>query len=543
MTKENDSRDRTLRRRLLEAEDMLRAIRDGEVDAVVVEGTHGNQVYTLHSAEEPYRTLVEQMQEGAVILSSRGDIVYCNTRFAALVGEPPESVVGRRLDQFACAADRADFEDLLRIGSGRRRIRLRRAGSDPFEASVSVTTTASANGDHVSVIVSDLRELLEARDHRALAERQNRTKDEFLATIAHELRNPLTSISGAVQLLELRGAPEPPAVRARAVIERQVANITRLIDDLLDIERVVSGKIRLQRKPVDMAEAVRRTVAAIPEALRADRQSEVTLESVWVAGDVMRLEQIVSNLVTNAFKYTRPGGRIRVALRAEGGDAVLSVDDDGLGIAPRLLPFVFDMYVQADRTLDQAKGGLGIGLSLTRRLVELHGGTIVASSEGEGRGSRFVVRLAQSPATGRLVHARAPQDRRASPRRVLIIEDSAEARATLRAMLELAGHVVYEAPDAIGALALLNVARPDVGIIDMSLPDLAAYQVAKRVRSQPHGRNILLLALTDGDTAAEADRSLECGFDHRLVKPVDPAHLARLIVEGGARADQQISPP
>lgn len=529
---DNHEQTGTLRARLAESEAMLRAIRQGEIDALVVEGAGGNQVYTLHSAEEPYRNLVEQMQEGAVVLTRRGDILYSNARFAALVGEPLESVVGSRIDRFVNASDRDDFETLLGAGSGRRRSHLIGSDSGAVEVSLSLTTTVSATGDRLNLIVTDLSELLEANSSRDRAERDSRTKDEFLALLAHELRNPLGAISNAVRVLELTHVEGEPATRAHEVIARHVSHIAHLIDDLLDVERVVSGKIRLNRQPLDMAEAVRRAVATFAGDARLDRCIDISTEPVWVDGDAVRLEQVLTNIVTNAVKYTPPGGRIRVTVRADGSDAVLNVEDTGFGISPRLLPFIFDMYVQADRTLDRAQGGLGIGLTLVRRLVELHGGTIVASSEGEGHGSRFTVRLRRIPAASKSAGLSFPPERRRKPRRVLLIEDSGDAREMLRMMLELAGHVVYDAADGVRGLELLNVVRPDVGIIDISLPRMDGYQVAKRIREEPHGRGMLLLALTGYGSPGDADGSSEHGFDYHLVKPVDPDQLARLLSEG-----------
>ena len=532
-----DSHDHneTLRARLADAEEMLRAIRHGEIDALVVEGTSGNQVYTLHSADEPYRNLVEQMQEGAVVLTDGGDILYANARFAALVGEPLESVVGSRIDRFVSASDRPEFDTLLKAGNGRRLGRLIRPGAPGLEVSLSLTTTASMNGNRLNLIVMDLSELLEANSNRDRAMRDSRTKDDFLAMMAHELRNPLGAISNAARVLELTHAEGEPATRAQQVITRQVGHISHLINDLLDVERVVSGKIHLNRQPLDMAETVRQAVATFTGNAGLDRDIDVSTEPVWVHWDAMRLEQVLTNIVANAVKYTPAGGRIRVVLGADGGDAVLTVEDTGFGISPRLLPFIFDLYVQADRTLDRAQGGLGIGLTLVRRLVELHGGTIVASSEGEGRGSTFTVRLKQISSTAESAVPSVPPERRAKHRRVLLIEDSGDAREMLRMMLEIAGHVVYDAADGVRGLELMNSARPDVGIIDISLPRMDGYQVAKRIREDPHGRGMLLLALTGYDSPGDSKRSLDHGFDFHLVKPVDPDHLARLMGEGAER--------
>lgn len=528
---ESDLADTTdgLRARLGEAEDMLRAIRHGEVDALVVEGSTGNQVYTLHSAEEPYRNLVEQMQEGAVVITGHGDIVYANARFAELVGEPLESVVGTPITRFINPSDGDDFALLLAGGAGRCRCSLLGSTSGPFEVSLSLTTMVESNGRRLNLIVTDLTELLAANRHRDRAERDNRTKGEFLAMLGHELRTPLSAIINAARVIELAGSAGERATRAHEVIAHQIGHVKQLINDLLDVERVVSGKIRLQREPLDMAEAVRRAVATVTGDPELVRRIEVNTEPAWVDADPIRLQQILTNVVANAVKYTPPGARIEIALRANGNDVSLTVTDAGFGISPRLLPFIFDMYMQADRTLDRAQGGLGIGLTLVRRLVELHGGTITAASEGEGRGSTFTVSLAQISSAREAPARGAARGRRARPKRVLVIEDSDDAREMLRMMLELAGHVVYDAADGVRGLQLLDAVRPDAAIIDLGLPGIDGYQVASRIREEPYGRSMCLLALTGNDGAADVARSSAHGFNYHLVKPVDPDHLARLL--------------
>jgi PAS domain S-box-containing protein len=519
----------TLRARLAEAEEMLRAIRQGEVDAVVVEGSGGHQVYTLQGAEEPYRRLVEEMQEGAVVITGRGDILYANARFSALVGEPLESVVGTRIVRFVNPSHRSEFEALLDAGSGRLRSRLIGSRSGTFEVSLSLTTTVSTSGIHLNLIVTDLTDLLAATSSRDRAEHDNRTKDEFMAVLAHELRNPLGAISNAVRVLESTQGEGEHATDAHRVIARQVGHLSQLMSDLLDVERVVSGKIRLNRQPLNMVEAVRRAVATITSDARLNRTIDVETEPAWVDGDPLRLEQVLTNIVTNAVKYTPAGGRIRVKLRADGDDAVLDVEDDGFGISPELMPHIFDLYTQSERTLDRARGGMGIGLTLVRRLVELHGGTIVASSEGEGRGSTFTVRLRRIPQPKTSSEFALLPERQSRTRRVLLIEDNGDAREMLRTMLELAGHVVYDAPDGVRGLELLTDARPEVGIIDIGLPRMDGYQVAKRIREDPHGRGMLLLAVTGEGHPGAGPWPSEQGFDHHLVKPVDPDQLIGLL--------------
>jgi signal transduction histidine kinase len=526
-----------LEMRLTEAADMLRAIRYGEIDALVVEGPDGNQVYTLHSAEEPYRTLVEQMQEGAVVLSDRGDILYANARFAALVDEPLESLAGSRLDRFVAVSDRDGVEALIRRGSGRCQSRLVGSGSQSVDVNLSLTTTTSVAGHRLNLIVSDLRDLIAATSTRDLAQRESRTKDEFLATFAHELRTPLGAIGAAAQLLEAtRAAAGTGSPRPYEVIVRQVDHVSRLINDLLDVERVVSGKVRLNRRPVNVADAVRQVVATFTGVAPADRHITLSTEPVWVEWDATRLQQVLTNIMTNAVKYTPAGGAIRVAVRAEGDDAVLSVEDTGYGISPQLLPVIFDMFVQVDRTLDHAQNGLGIGLALVRRLVELHGGTVVASSDGEGHGSTFTLRLARIPAPHDSSGRNFIPEHRARPRRVLLIEDGGDARQRLRLMLELAGHEVYGAADVLGGLELLKTVRPDVGIIDVSSPMVDRRLVARRIRKEPHGREMLLVALGADGVPDGSNRPPEDGFDLHLVNPVDAEHLALVLADAATQA-------
>jgi PAS domain S-box-containing protein len=527
-------RRESLLARLAEAEETLQALREGEVDALVIRGAGGDQVYTLHGAEEPYRNLVEQMREGAVVLAQSGDILYSNARFAALVGEPLESVLGGHIGRFMAEADRVDFTTLLSSGNGTRRGRLASSDGTTIEVYLSLTTTVSSKGiGNLSLIVTDLSELLEARSDRDRAVRDSDTTNEFLTMLAHELRNPLGAIRSAVGVLGRVDTQESPAAQAREVIGRQVGHLSHLIDDLLDIERVASGKIRLHRHPLDMAEMVRRAVASFTGNSGLDRHIEISVEPVWVDGDAVRLEQVLANIVTNAVKYTPAGGRIRVSLRGDETDAVLSVEDTGFGMAPELLSSIFDMFVQGERTLDRAQGGLGIGLTLVRRLVELHGGIVTASSLGVGYGSTFTVRLPKVRETTATADVKWSLDR-AMPKRVLLIEDSRDAREMFRMMLELAGHRVFEAADGVDGLRLLETEHLEVAIIDIGLPGIDGYEVARRIRERPNGRAMLLLALTGYGFPSDYERSAAAGFDYHLVKPVDPNELARLL--SGQRA-------
>jgi signal transduction histidine kinase len=515
--------------RLAEAEDTLRAIRQGEVDALVVEGPEGSRVYTLESADEPYRMLVEQMHEGAVVLTNGGHVLYANARFAALAGEPLKSVVGTCFDRFLLPSDRSEFKSLLRSRSGWRRCTLISSGSGQFDVRLSLNTTSPASGAQLNLVVTDLTELHAAHSGRERAERESRTKDQFLTLLAHELRSPLGAIAHSSQALE-RTHAGGQRIALHAIIARQVQHVSRLVDELLDVERVVAGKIRLDRRPLDIAAVVRRAVAVCAGDPSSDLRISVSTEPLWIDADAGRLQQVLTNVVGNAMKYTPSGGRVSVTVCGDGGDAVITVEDSGLGISAKLLPFIFDLYVQADRTLDHAKGGLGIGLALVRRLVELHGGTVSAASDGEGRGSTITIRLKQLPSEATAPSVSFPVAR-VEARRVLVIANDAESRELLGRVLELAGHHVYDAVDGAGGLDLLNVVYPEVGIIDVDLPDVDGFEVAKRIRSHPHGRTMLLLALTDG--SGGSDRSAEHAFDHRLVRPVDFDYLGHLIKRGG----------
>jgi PAS domain S-box-containing protein len=364
---------------------------------------------------------------------------------------------------------------------------------------------------------------------RADADAANRAKDEFLAMLGHELRNPLGAISNAVHVLGRLGDSEPRAVHARGVIERQVQHLGRLVDDLLDVSRVMTGKIILQLEPLDLAEIVRRSLTALAGSDRG-RHHSISAETTaaWVRVDPTRMEQVVTNLVINALKYTPPGGYVHVSVRADDGRAVLSVRDTGVGITPELLPRVFDLFVQGERALDRTQGGLGIGLTLVRRLVELHGGTVEAASAGRGRGSIFTVRLplATAPVPW---PASAPVSGAGSRRRVLIVEDNDDSRATLRELLGLLGHEVHEASDGATGVARALELMPDVILVDIGLPGLDGYDVARRIRREAGGRHLYLVAVTGYGLPEDRERALAAGYDVHLVKPIDPAKLQAIL--------------
>jgi PAS domain S-box-containing protein len=516
-----------LQRELEEAQDTLRAIRQGEVDAFVVDGPNGPQLFTLKTAEQPYRMLIEQMQEGALTLTGAGDVLYCNRYFGELVGAPPETIVGGTIGRFIAEADRPLLATALRAGRGKYEGHVLAVDGRAMPALLSVGTFVADGVESLSLVVTDLVELTRTRAARAEAEAASEAKDQFLAMLGHELRNPLGAIGAAVSVLG-QASPDHDR-RARDVIAHQTEHLTRLVGDLLDVTRGAVGKMDLVREAIDMAETVRRCLATLDCTEKLGRHHvTVEAEPVWVKADGARIEQIVMNLLSNSLKFTPPGGAIRVIVRRERDEVVLSVADDGAGISADLLPSVFDLFVQGDRTLDNRSGGLGVGLTLVRRLVELHGGRVEASSQGRGRGSVFTVRL---PAMSDAPQARersveAPAG--ATRKRILVVEDNADNREMMRILLETAGHEVHEAADGVRGVELAVQLEADAVLIDIGLPGIDGYEVARQIRSKLRGRS-RLIALSGYGQPKDRQRAFEAGFDEHLLKPVDPERLQSIL--------------
>jgi PAS domain S-box-containing protein len=372
---------------------------------------------------------------------------------------------------------------------------------------------------------------------RSAAEQANRAKDQFLAMLGHELRNPLSAIGSAVAVLERVQLNDLRGMRATQIIARQTQHLARLMDDLLDVGRVVTGKITLERRAMDLLAAARRAVATLRAAGVTERHDvAVDGHPVWVNGDATRLEQMVTNLVSNALKFTPAGGTIRIWAGVEDAGAVLRVSDTGAGMSPELLPRIFDLFVQADQAPDRAVGGLGIGLTLVRQLVELHGGRIEARSAGPGQGSVFTIRLPLASTTA----ARGTNERveGAAPCRILIVEDNADARDMLLALLSLERHDVVTASDGPAGVDAALRERPDVALIDIGLPGLSGYEVARRIRATESGRSIKLIALTGYGQSEDMRQAREAGFDLHLVKPVEPRRLDEALRSVRAGADE-----
>ncbi len=369
-----------------------------------------------------------------------------------------------------------------------------------------------------------LAALREAEENLRARERDlriaDRRKDEFLAMLAHELRNPLAPIRSASELLT-RVLPEQLQVRTMAeILKRQVAHLTRIVDDLLDVSRITQGRIDLKREPVAVSRVVADALEGVEPLIR-DKRHHVAVRGapadLFVDGDSARLVQCVSNLLTNAIKYTDPPGRIQVEARAEGNEAVISVADNGVGITPDLLPQIFDLFVQSARSLDRAQGGLGIGLSLVRRLIDMHGGRVSAFSDGVGRGARFEIRL---PRVAALPASASEAPRTAGPgRRILIVDDNEDAADSLAMILNSMGHAAQAVYGPEAALEHLREQPPDAVLLDIGLPRMNGYEVAARIRNG--GSAVRLIAVSGYGRSEDVQRAQAAGFDAHLMKPVD----------------------
>jgi signal transduction histidine kinase len=370
----------------------------------------------------------------------------------------------------------------------------------------------------------------------AVLKEADRRKDEFLAMLAHELRNPLAPIRTAVQLLRLRELAESQRAKARDVIERQVEHLVDLINDLLDVSRITRGVIALQREPLLIGVIVARAVEIARPAIDAQRHELTILlpdDSLVVDGDRTRLVQVIANILHNAAKFMEPEGRIRLTVTRDGMHAVVKVADTGIGIAPELLPTIFELFTQAHTRSERSEGGLGIGLALIRRLTEMHGGTVTAHSDGPGRGTEVTVRLPML-AAHRVVDAEepVPEPLPVIPsRRILIADDNEDAAESLTLRLQLAGHDVRTARNGAEALAIAGEFKPQIVLLDLGMPKMDGYETAREIRKRPWGKHARLIALTGWGQEEDRRRTHEAGFDRHLVKPVAEPELFEALAE------------
>jgi PAS domain S-box-containing protein len=488
--------------------------------------------------EERFELLTENVREYAIFLvDPEGRVVCWNPGAARLFGYESQEVVGQHFSRFFADEDiragRPENELQQARGEGRKDSVCWQVRKDGNRFWCSATMTPLF--DETKHIRSFARVTHDLTDTQALEGQMkradeladaNRGKEEFMALLSHELRNPLAPILNALSIQRDIKTADPILQQAGKVIERQVGQMVRLVDDLLDIARITKGKLRINTEPVELRVVVNDAVEAarsFSDARKHELSVSLPTESIWVDADPVRLEQIFVNLLNNAAKYASPGGLIRVSVSQEAGEGVVSVKDNGAGISPEMLPRIFDLFTQVDASLNHSHGGLGIGLALVGTLVEMHNGRVEALSEGLGKGSEFIVRLpmltnpplVDSPAPARVVN---PIGRSL---RVLIVEDDVDSGDMLSMLLRLKGHDVCVARTGQTALEMSTTFRPNVVLCDIGLPGLDGYQVAQGLREIPECKDSVLCALT-GYTPSDADRNRlpQSGFDHHFIKPV-----------------------
>lgn len=493
----------------------------------------------LRASEENFRTLADNIPQLAWMTRPDGHIFWYNRRWYEYTGTRFEQMEGWG---WQSVHDPADLPRVL------EKFRAHLASGEPWEDTFALRRRDGQMRWHLSRahpvrdgdgrIVrwfgtnTDITDRLEIEE--ALRE-ADRRKDDFLAVLAHELRNPLAPLSNGLAVMRHAAGDSQAVEQARGMMERQLGHMVHLVDDLLEVNRITRGLVELRRQRVDLGAVVRSAVETSRPAVDASRHTlDVALPElpVYVDADPTRLAQAFANLLHNSAKYTPPGGRIAITARGAGVTAELSVRDTGIGIAADTLPRVFDMFTQADRSLEKTQGGLGIGLTIAKRLVELHGGTITAASEGLGRGSEFTVRLpaAAAPAASSPgPHAEAP--RPVVRRKVLIADDNHDAAASLAMLLRTMGHETRTAADGEAAAAAAEAFRPDVILMDIGMPRLNGYDACRRIRATDWGRDVTIVALTGWGQADDRRRSEEAGFDRHVVKPVEPGVLEGLLAE------------
>ena len=514
----------------------------------VTERKHGETA--LRESEQRLRHITDALPGLVAYIDVEERYQFNNAAFDRFFGIPAESLRGKLVRE---VLDEQTYQALVPhmkaaiAGSGVSfELDLRRMDGAIHHHIVTYVPHIDDSGNVLGfyVLAVDITDRKKAEQDLKDADKR---KDEFLAMLAHELRNPLSPIRNSIHLMRLDPKRSSASERALEIAERQVKNLTRLVDDLLDVSRITRGKIKLDKEPIDLHVVAARAVESVGTLMEVHGH-ELSLSlgnrGVRVEGDATRLEQVICNLLNNAAKYTPNGGRIRLSVVHEGSEAIVRVTDNGAGIAPDLLPTIFDLFAQDKRSVDRSQGGLGIGLTIASRLVEMHGGTLTAHSKGKDQGSEFVARLPalQTPAAprgsadGNLPGAASDRIGRL---RILLVEDQREAAEMLMAILQFWGHQVFVAYDGPTGLEAALKYTPEVVLMDIGLPRMSGLEVAERLKSEPGFRNTLFIAITGYGDDEFRRQSREAGFTHHLVKPVNLATLESLLKE--AKAAQSLT--
>jgi PAS domain S-box-containing protein len=497
----------------------------------------------VRESENRFRRLFETAKDGILILEfATGQITDANPFIRELLGYSTNDLLGKELWQIGLVKDIEASQTAFRQLQERGYIRYSDLTLQTRDGRIVDVEFISNvyNVNHRPVIQCNIRDITERRQlERARAQAEasadlHRRKDEFLAMLSHELRNPLAAIVNAVQVLDLEKYENPIQEKATNIIRRQVGNLVVLVNELLEVSRILSGGIQLHQEDVDGRGIVQRALeTARPLIDEREHELSVSLptEPIWLHADPIRLEEVMVNLLNNAAKYTPPGGHIWLSLQQERDEAVLIVRDTGMGIDPELLPHVFDLFTQAERSLDRSQAGLGVGLTVVRKLVDMQRGTVEAHSKGLGQGSEFIVRLplltSVTPRSEVVIRERAK--RSAQSGRVLVVDDNTDAADSIAILLGAAGHDVRVAYSANSALQTAVEYQPEIVLLDLGLPGMDGYEVARRLRQRAELRDTKLVALTGYGQDADRQRSQEAGFDYHLVKPVDSGTLQELL--------------
>jgi PAS domain S-box-containing protein len=499
--------------------------------------------------------IVECSEDAIVTKTMDGNIHTWNAAAERIFGYTAEEAIGQPMTLIIPPDLYAEEEFILaalRRGKRIEHFETERLSKDGrlIHVSVSVSPVRNTRGE-ITAAANTSRDISERKLAEEVSRRNeealrlaNQHKDEFLATLAHELRNPLAPIRYAVAMTREPGISPQQFEHARGVIERQLEHMSRLLDDLLDIARVRHNSLVLKKRRLELASVIGAAVEAARPVLEAKRHeftTELPTQPVELDADPVRLAQVFSNLLINAAKYTDPGGRIELRASREHGNVVVCIKDNGIGIAPGMIPNLFTLFSQANSALERSEGGLGIGLALVRGLTALHGGSVEARSEGIGRGSEFVVRLPLATSASTTAPAAAANDESldGAPLRVLIADDNRDGADSCATLLELFGHKVRTAYNGAQAFDIAAQFRPDVALLDIGMPELNGYELATKIRAEPWGRSAVLVAVTGWGQEQDRQRAIDAGFDYHLVKPLAPAELKALLL--GVSAQQRRS--
>jgi PAS domain S-box-containing protein len=492
-----------------------------------------------HLSASQWQATFDAISDGVMLLDGSGKVVQANRTLERILGGPWTEIVGKVPSELLGDAYAADDSLFARMLASREREATDLAFGDLW-LHVAVDPLRDRLGSIRGAIclvtdITDRKRMEMELLHQAEELQQaSQRKDEFLAMLAHELRNPLAPLANTLQIIHLQMRGNTLIEESLDVARRQIQHMSRLLEDLLDVSRITRGRIEIRKKPVELHTVVKHAVeASLPliEASRHELSVELIPQPLWVEGDATRLEQIVSNLLNNAAKYTEPGGHLTVKLATEGNQAVLAVADNGIGMTPELQTRVFDLFVQADRSLDRSRGGLGIGLTLVKNLVELHDGTVAASSAGAGRGSEFRVRLPlMGRRAARTTEGPVPSDKQASrPLRILVVDDNRDSARTMAKVLELDGHRVSCVYDGLSVIDQVEAQQSEVVLLDIGLPGIDGYQLAQQLRERYPTTQLLLIAMTGYGGELTNTKAIHAGFNHFLVKPVNLSSLKDML--------------